>query len=134
MARHLIDYAGVGFIQIDTGRIGGIGPAKEIADYAAMRGITFVNHTFTTHLALCASLQPFAGLAAHEICEFPAEPKPLAFELTRNHLIPDGDGLLHLPDAPGLGMTIDASTIDRYLVDVEIRAKGKVLYRTPRSH
>src|SRR6185312_10713445 len=129
MARHLIDYAGVGFIQIDTGRIGGIGPAKEIADYAAMRGITFFNHTFTTHLALCASLQPFAGLAAHEICEFPAEPKPLAFELTRNHLIPDGDGLLHLPDAPGLGMTIDASTIDRYLVDVEIRAKGKVLYR-----
>ena len=28
MARHLIDYAGVGFIQIDCGRIGGIGPAK----------------------------------------------------------------------------------------------------------
>jgi L-alanine-DL-glutamate epimerase-like enolase superfamily enzyme len=133
MARHLIDYAGVGFIQIDTGRIGGIGPAKEIADYAATRGITFVNHTFTTHLALSASLQPYAGLSAHEICEFPAEPKPLAFDLTRNHLMPDGDGLLHLPDAPGLGMTIDPATIDRYLVDVEIRAKGKVLYRTPRS-
>ena len=26
------------------------------------RGVTFVNHTFTTHLALSASLQPFAGL------------------------------------------------------------------------
>ena len=26
-----------GFIQIDTGRIGGIGPAKEIADYFAYR-------------------------------------------------------------------------------------------------
>lgn len=133
MARHLIDYAGIGFIQIDTGRIGGIGPAKEIADYAETRGITFVNHTFTTHLALCASLQPYAGLAGHEICEFPAEPKPLAFELTRNHLMPDGDGLLRLPEAPGLGMTIDPATIDRYLVDVEIRAKGKVLYRTPTS-
>jgi L-alanine-DL-glutamate epimerase-like enolase superfamily enzyme len=134
MARHLIDYGGVGFIQIDTGRIGGIGPAKEIADYAAGRGVTFVNHTFTTHLALSASLQPFAGLATHEICEYPVEPKPLAFELTRNHLMPDGDGLLHMPDAPGLGMTVDPATIDRYLVDVEIRAKGKTLYRTPRSH
>ncbi len=28
MARHLIDFGGVGFIQIDCGRIGGIGPAK----------------------------------------------------------------------------------------------------------
>jgi L-alanine-DL-glutamate epimerase-like enolase superfamily enzyme len=133
MARHLIDYGGVGFIQIDTGRIGGIGPAKAIADYAASRGVTFVNHTFTTHLALAASLLPYAGLEAHEICEFPAEPKPLAFELTRNHLLPDRDGLLHLPDAPGLGMTVDPATIKRYLVDVEIRAKGKLLYRTPRN-
>jgi L-alanine-DL-glutamate epimerase-like enolase superfamily enzyme len=133
MARHLIDYGGVGFIQIDTGRIGGIGPAKEIADYAVQHGVTFVNHTFTTHLALSASLQPFAGLAAHEICEYPVEPKAVAFELTRNHLMPDGDGLLHLPDAPGLGMTVDPATIARFLVDVEIRAKGKTLYRTPRS-
>jgi L-alanine-DL-glutamate epimerase-like enolase superfamily enzyme len=55
MARHLIDYGGVGYIQIDTGRIGGIGPAKQVADYAAGRGVTFVNHTFTSHLALSAS-------------------------------------------------------------------------------
>ena len=134
MAKHLIDHGGVGFIQIDTGRIGGIGPAKAIADYAVRRGVTFVNHTFTSHLALAASLQPYAGLASHEICEFPADPKPLAFALTQNHLMPGGDGLIRLPDAPGLGMAIDAATIDRYLVDVEIRAKGQVLYRTPRSH
>jgi L-alanine-DL-glutamate epimerase-like enolase superfamily enzyme len=131
MARHLIDHAGVGFIQIDTGRIGGIGPAKEIADYAAARGITFVNHTFTSHLALSASLQPYAGMESHELCEFPAEPKALAFEITRNHLMLGADGLLHLPDALGLGMAVDPGTIARYLVDVEIRAKGRTLYRTP---
>jgi L-alanine-DL-glutamate epimerase-like enolase superfamily enzyme len=133
MARHLIDHAGVGFIQIDTGRIGGIGPAKEIADYAVAHGITFVNHTFTSHLALSASVQPYAGLASHELCEFPAEPKPLAFEITGNHLMPGSDGLVHLPEAPGLGMTVDPGTIMRYLVDIEIRAKGKTLYRTPQS-
>jgi L-alanine-DL-glutamate epimerase-like enolase superfamily enzyme len=131
MARHLIDLAGVGFIQIDTGRIGGIGPAKEIADYAVERGITFVNHTFTSHLALAASVQPFAGLECHELCEFPAEPKALAFEITSNHLMPGSDGLLRIAEAPGLGMTVDPRTIERYLVDVEIRAKGKTLYRTP---
>ena len=133
MARHLIDHGGVGFIQIDTGRIGGIGPAKEIADYAAPHGITFVNHTFTTHLALSASVQPYAGLERHELCEFPAEPKPLAFEITSNHLMPDSDGLLRVVEAPGLGLTVDVGTIARYIVDVEIRAKGKTLYRTPQS-
>ncbi len=132
MARHLIDHGVVGFIQIDTGRIGGIGPAKEIADYAIERGITFVNHTFTSHLALAASVQPFAGLERHELCEFPAEPKALAFEITSNHLMAGADGLLRLADAPGLGMTVDPRTVERYLVDVEIRAKGKTLYRTPR--
>lgn len=131
MARHLIDHGGVGFIQIDTGRIGGIGPAKEIADYAVPRGITFVNHTFTSHLALAASVQPYAGLEKHELCEFPAEPKALAFEITRNHLMPGSDGLLRVAEAPGLGMTVDPGTIARYLVDVEIRAKGKTIYRTP---
>jgi L-alanine-DL-glutamate epimerase-like enolase superfamily enzyme len=131
MARHLIDHGGVGFIQIDTGRIGGIGPAKEIADYAVPRGVTFVNHTFTSHLALAASVQPYAGLEGHQLSEFPAEPRALAFEITSNHLMPSADGMLRLADAPGLGMTVDPGTIARYIVDVEIRAKGKTLYRTP---
>src|SRR6185295_3873870 len=61
-AQHLIAYGKVGYIQIDCGRIGGIGPAKRTADYAASKGVTYVNHTFTSHLALSASLQPFAGL------------------------------------------------------------------------
>ena len=65
MAQQLVDYGKVGFLQIDCGRIGGIGPAKRAADYAAARGVTYVNHTFTSHLALCASLQPYAGLEAH---------------------------------------------------------------------
>ena len=34
------------------GRIGGIGPAKKFAHYAVARGVTYVNHTFTSHLAL----------------------------------------------------------------------------------
>ena len=74
MAEHLIAYGGVGFIQIDCGRIGGIGPAKAVADYAAARDVTFVNHTFTSHLALSASLQPYAGLERHRLCEYPFAP------------------------------------------------------------
>jgi L-alanine-DL-glutamate epimerase-like enolase superfamily enzyme len=130
MARHLIDYGKVGFIQIDTGRIGGIGPAKRVADYAVSKGVTFVNHTFTSHLALSASLQPYAGLPVDEICEYPLSPKPLALELTSNHLRRDADGFVHVPDSPGLGVEIDRSAVERYLVEVVIEAKNTVLFHS----
>jgi len=134
MARHLIDYGKIGFVQIDCGRIGGIGPAKQVADYAVQRGVTYVNHTFTSHLALSASLQPFAGLAAHTICEYPAAPKALAVEMTANHLARDANGTVRAPDAPGLGIDIDAQAIQRYQVDVEIRIGGRTLYTSPLFH
>ena len=131
MAQHLMEYGSVGFIQIDCGRIGGIGPAKVVADEAVARGITFVNHTFTSHLALSASLQPFAGLADHRICEYPFAPKKLASELTVNHLTRDSIGEVAAPDAPGLGITVDMEAVRGYLQEVEIKVNGRVLYATP---
>jgi L-alanine-DL-glutamate epimerase-like enolase superfamily enzyme len=128
MAQHLIDFGRVGYIQIDCGRIGGIGPAKRVADYAVANGITFVNHTFTSHLALSASLQPYAGLENHEICEYPFAPKRLAQELTADHLVRHSDGTLALPDAPGLGIRVDLEAVRKYLVEVEIKAKGQMLF------
>ena len=128
MARHLIDYGKVGFLQIDTGRIGGIGPAKRAADYAVSKGVTFVNHTFTSHLALSASLQPYAGLRADEICEYPFAPKLLARELTLNHLQRDDSGYVHLPDSPGLGIEINMDAVRRYLLNVEIKVKNRILF------
>lgn len=131
MARHLIDIGKVGYIQIDCGRIGGIGPAKAIADYAAARGVTYVNHTFTSNLALSASLQPYAGLADHRICEYPTMTKPVAQAFTRNRIERDGDGHVRAPDAPGLGIEIAPEGIKAYLVDAEIKVGGRILYRTP---
>lgn len=131
MARHMIDHAGLKYVQIDAGRIGGITEAKRVADYAQARGVTYVNHTFTSHLALSASLQPYAGLEHHQICEYPAEPKALALAMTRSHLLPDAGGMVQVPDAPGLGLEIDTAGLQPYLVDTEIRVRGKTLYRTP---
>ena len=128
MAQHLIDFGRVDYIQVDCGRIGGVGPAKRVADYAASSGVTFVNHTFTSHLALSASLQPYAGLRSHEICEYPFAPKPLARDLTRNHLARDKEGYVAAPDAPGLGIDVDTAATRRYFVDVEIKAKGNLLF------
>jgi len=115
----------------DIGRIGDINPAQRVADYAAPRGVTFINHTFTSQLALSASLQAYAGLADHDICEYPVNPKPVAAEMSRNRLAPGKDGLLHLSEAPGLGNDLDYAAMGRYLVDIDITVAGETFYRTP---
>lgn len=131
MAKHLVDFGNVSFVQIDCGRIGGIGSAKRVADYAVEKGITYVNHTFTSHLALSASLQPFAGLSDHVICEYPFAPKPVALAVTKNHIELDSNGHVSVPHAPGLGMIVDETLFSPYLVDLEIIVENKLLYKTP---
>lgn len=130
-ATHMVDHAGLRFLQIDAGRVGGISIARRIAAYAQAKGVTYVNHTFTSHLALSASLQPYAGIQRDVFCEYPVEPKALAWELTRDHLLPGNDGMLRLPESPGLGVIVDEAALRKYLVEMEIKVKGQVLYRTP---
>jgi len=123
-----MDFGKLGFIQIDTGRIGGISSAKQVADYAAQTGTTYVNHTFTTSLALSASIQPFAGVESSRWCEFPVESAPPSRLLTKVRILPDANGEVKLPDAPGLGCEINPDTIARYGRQVELRYEGTTLW------
>jgi L-alanine-DL-glutamate epimerase-like enolase superfamily enzyme len=131
MAQHMIDYAGIGYVQIDTGRVGGITSAKRVFDHAAAQGVQFVNHTFTSHLALAASIQPYAGAADHPLCEYPGQLSSLAWDLTHEHILRDENGEITLPDTPGLGITPNLDAVRKYLVDTTIEVGGRVLYRTP---
>ena len=88
-AQAMIEHAGLNFIQIDAGRIGGISIAKRVADLAVAKNIIYVNHTFTSHLALSASLQPYAGMEQHLISEYPVELKSLAQEIGKEKIIPE---------------------------------------------
>jgi L-alanine-DL-glutamate epimerase-like enolase superfamily enzyme len=131
MAQHMIDYAGISYIQVDTGRIGGITSAQRVAQYAVQTGVIFINHTFTSHLALSASLQAYAGLADHILCEYPGQLSPLAYEVTEDHITPNQNGEICIPDRPGLGITPDLTTMRKYLVEIEIIVNGKTYYQVP---
>ncbi|MEI6477296.1 MAG: mandelate racemase/muconate lactonizing enzyme family protein [Actinomycetes bacterium] len=130
-AQNLIDHGGVGFIQIDTGYVGGIGSAYRVAQYAQSRGIQYINHTFTSQSALAASLHPFAGLKDSWMAEYPMEPKTLCQELTVNNIPIDSDGMISVNESPGLGIQFNTATVKKYLVNVEIKVENKVLYKTP---
>lgn len=130
-AEMLIEDGGVKFIQIDTGYVGGIGAAYRVAQFAKARGVQYVNHTFTSHSALAASMHPFAGLKDSWMAEYPMEPKALCQEMTVDRIPIQSDGMISLSDKPGLGINFNLATIRKYLVDVEIKVGGKVLYTTP---
>ncbi len=130
-AAAMINHAGLRFVQIDTGRVGGITAAKRVADLAAKKGITYVNHTFTSHLALSASLQPYAGFKDDIICEYPVEPKQLALDITSNHISLNDNGEVAISEKQGLGVEVNVEALKQYLVDTEIFIKGKRIYSTP---
>jgi len=130
-AELMIKYAGLKYIQADAGRIGGITAAKQVAELANAAKVSYVNHTFTSHLALSASLQPYAGIRKDAISEYPIELKKLAQDITRTKILPDKNGFIHLPEKEGLGIEINAEALRKYLVDAEIKVNGKTIYYTP---
>lgn len=128
MAKHVNTCGRVGYVEIDSGRIGGIRPAKRVADCAVAQGVALLNHAFTSHLALSTSLQPYAELREHEICEYPFWLKPLAGDLTSDGLEREGDGYPRNPDSPALGIGINSEAARSYLVDAEMRVRAKNLF------
>lgn len=130
MAYNLIDFGSVAFIQIDTGRIGGISSAKKVADYAVRKKIKYVNHTFTTTLALVSSMEPFAGLENSLWCEFPVESTLLAQKLTTKRVLPDPNGQITLGDEPGLGVEVNPDALKRYGKEVTLTYENNVLWRS----
>ena len=130
MAEHLIDFGRVGYIQIDCGRIGGFGRPRQVADYAVARGVTYINHTFTSNLALSASMQPFAGLKDHAICEYPDDA-----EATRGrpHPRPHRARRQWRDPRPGRARPRrrgQPRCARSYRQEVEIRVGGKLLFAT----
>ena len=128
IAKQMMDFGKVKYIQIDAGRIGGLTSAYEVAEYAQRKGVVYVNHTFTTYLALSASLQPFAGMESSFWCEYPVESTELARTLTTKPIAPDGDGRIHISSEPGLGMEVNFNTVRKFERKVKIDIDNETIW------
>ena len=97
MARQLIDYGKVALRpdRLRPDRRHRPGQARRRLCRGARR------HLCQPHLhvapALCASLQPYAGLEQDVICEYPFAPKAVAWDMSVTHLAPDANGEVVLP-------------------------------------
>ena len=127
-AKNLIRYGGVKYIQIDAGIVGGIIAGKEICEFAEKMDVQYVNHTFTSHLQLSASLQAYTGSVKSTLAEYPMQLKPLAWDITKNHILKDDSGYIITPLEIGHGMKINEKALDQYKMDVEILINSKRIF------
>jgi L-alanine-DL-glutamate epimerase-like enolase superfamily enzyme len=130
-ADDMMTNAGLDFVQIDVGRIGGITEAKRVADRAHELGIQYVNHTFKSHLSVAASIHVFAGYEEFDLTEYPAGDSSLILGLTApTSIARDSEGLVQAPDTPGLGVEVNLEAIRQCQRHVKIEIDGKVLFES----
>jgi D-galactarolactone cycloisomerase len=109
-------------IQPDICAAGGLSECKKIADMAEAFGIRCNPHVWGTGVALAASLQLLSVVPPHTPTSLtPIEPM-LEFDRTEHPIrqailtqpIEHRDGMVRVPDGPGLGIEIDRDALGRF--------------------
>jgi len=68
-------------------------------------------------VTLVASLHFIASIPNGLVLEFDQNPNALRDELLMEPVRIDGDGMIRLPERPGLGIELDRKAIERYRVE-----------------
>ncbi len=115
--RALLD-VGVDILQPDLGRCGGLSVGRDIAalvrEYGASAAV--IPHCFSTDVLLAATLQLVATLPGERLIEFPVTAsKRVGSVLTSPFSA--RDGVLSLPEGPGLGIALDGDEVRRRQVE-----------------
>ena len=110
----LLVEGGLDWVQPDPGRCG-ISTMVEVARLAHRLHRKVVNHSFKSGITIAASLHGLAAAPHGEIFEYCMADSPLRHDLTVEKF-PVVDGYVHLPEGPGLGVTIREETIQKYRV------------------
>jgi L-alanine-DL-glutamate epimerase-like enolase superfamily enzyme len=112
----LMDVGKIDVVQVDLTRCGGFTEAMKIAALAADRGLPVVNHGFTTYVNVAAALHFLACIPnCLGLLEFVVEEGTTL----RHHLsepIHAVDGMVNVPDAPGLGIALNEAGLQKYRV------------------
>jgi L-rhamnonate dehydratase len=116
--REWIEVGKVHVVQPDIARCGGLTEIRRIADMAALYGVDVVPHAWKTGILATCGRHFQAACPAAPIFEF-MSPDVYDSPLRRNLVHPEPairDGLMDLPEGPGLGIELDETTVEKYRV------------------
>jgi L-alanine-DL-glutamate epimerase-like enolase superfamily enzyme len=103
-------------VQPDVTKVGGLSEQRRIAWLAEDFGVRYVGHGWNTAVGLAADLQLAAAFAHTPYVEYIGGSAYVDGLLAEPFTL-DGEGYLTIPDAPGLGVTIDPDKLARYTDD-----------------
>jgi L-rhamnonate dehydratase len=113
----LLDRGKCDIAQPDISMVGGYTEMLKLATVVRQRGKRVVPHGYKTNVLLATNLQFLAQHADDEMCEYSLSESPLRWELTREKLPIGSDGYINVPEAPGLGVSLDPVTLQKYRVE-----------------
>jgi L-alanine-DL-glutamate epimerase-like enolase superfamily enzyme len=113
--REILRAGAVDIAQPDACRTGGITESMRIARLAAEHGVRIAPHTWSDAVALIANAHVVAALPHGLTVEVDQTGNPSIDALLSEPLQIE-DGVLHLSDAPGLGIELNQATVDRLAV------------------
>jgi len=100
-------------VQPDVTKVGGLSEQRRIMNMAEDFGVRYVGHGWNTALGLAADLQLAASVPNVDLVEYIAGSEYLD-GLLANPFELDADGMLSIPQAPGLGVTLDPDKVALY--------------------
>ena len=92
--------------------------SRTLGELALARNRWFTPHTWTNGIGLLANLHVAAGVGGGPFIEVPYDPPGWTPErrdaVLAEPVRPGADGVLRVPDAPGIGITLDEDAIRRF--------------------
>ena len=112
--RELITRGAVDIVQPDLAWAGGFSECRRIAAVAQAHHRMVALHAFAGAVLLAASLHFIASIPNGLVLEFDQNPNGLRDELLKEPIRIDSDGMIRLPERPGLGIELDRAAVERY--------------------
>lgn len=100
-------------IQPDVTKVGGISEERRIAWMAQDYGVRFIPHGWNTTVGLAADLQLASAFPGTNLVEY-LTGSPFIDEITQGGWQLDSDGMLAIPELPGLGLELDRDAVAKY--------------------
>jgi L-rhamnonate dehydratase len=112
----ILDRGKCDIAQPDISLVGGYIEMLKVAEMVRVRGKRIVPHAYKTNLLIATNMQFLAQHPVEEMCEYATSVSPLRWELTEERLSIDRNGMVAVPEGPGLGVSLSGTALEKYRV------------------